>query len=55
MAEKLLREVMSDKSFDKTDRDKLNADENILAQRIRNEVIGKKYFGDRDIEKMLNL
>lgn len=55
MAEKLLREVMSDKSFDKTDRDKLNADENILAQRIRNEVIGKKYFGDRDIEKMLKL
>ena len=46
---------MACKSFDNRDKGQPQTESNELAQRIRNEVLGKQYFGDRDIEVMLGL
>ena len=57
MAENVLRGAMSEGPQDRGAKNtkKAAAADSELAQRIKDQVLGKRYFGDQEVEVMLNL
>lgn len=55
VAENLLRGAMSDAPIDRGAKNAKKTGDSEIAQRIKGELLGKRYFGDKEIEVMLNL